>query len=350
MSATRPLPALRALIAGVVALAVLGAGCAAHSYRIPREDLRRLAATAPEARGQEVRVVQEIRGTEAPAAAPVHEGTEIVIIPHVTVTRTYGPRDARAGGSPGGGRYAKGGGGGGGGDGTDAKAAAVVVLTLAAFALFAVAGIQGSRFDGWARLHPMHPVHLIGRDGGYTVMPLAWIDPETAAWADRAVVRPSEGPWLTLRRAPLSRRGATYSMYGGAGSLRSAHGELGVGPAFTVQLGYFPTQQLGVVGSVYLGWRENRQQETLFQSRYTLELQALPLAAGPLHAGLYGGVGAAYRAEDGVRGGTGGSRALAGGALIQLDIHTRLALTARLGVASAHEEATRELLVGLAVY
>ena len=86
-------------------------------------------------------------------------------------------------------------------------------------------------------------------DGTYRVMPLAWIDPGTAAWADKAIVRPSEGPWRQLRRHPLHRTGPTYSMYGGMGSLRSAYGELGVGPAFTVQAGFFPEQHIGIVGS-----------------------------------------------------------------------------------------------------
>jgi hypothetical protein len=344
---------MRGIVAVVVAALLLFSGCAANSYRIPSGDLQRLAATPPEARGQRVRVIQELGGTDVPAAQPVEESTQIVIVPQITVTSGDRSRYHGGGGGGWGSRIAKSGGksgGGGGGSGSDGKAAAVVFLAVAAVALFVIAGVEGSRFDGWAQLHPMHPVHLIGKDGGYTVVPLAWIDPATAAWADKAIVRPTEGPWRPLERAPLHRTGPTYSMYGGMGSLRSAYGDLGVGPAFTVQAGYFPTQQVGILGSIFLGWRENRQADTLFESRYTLELQVLPVAAGRLHAGLYGGFGAAYRFEDGVPGGDNGTRALTGGGMFQLDVNTRIALTARFGLASAHEEAMKDVLFGLSVY
>lgn len=338
-------------MAVVAAVFVLASGCVANSYQIPRGDLQRLATTPPEARGARVRVIQEVSGTDAPAAQPVGFETQIIVAPQITIT----PERSRRGGGWGGGSWGRGGGKGGGGSklggsGSDGKAAAIVFLAVAAVALFAIAGVEGSRFDGWAQLHPMHPVHLIGRDGGYTVLPLAWIDPATAAWADKAIVRPSEGPWRPLARHPLHRTGPTYSMYGGAGSLRSAHGELGIGPAFTVQAGYFPAQQVGILGSVFLGWRDNRDGRTLFESRYTLELQVLPLAAGALHAGFYAGAGGAYRFEDGIPGGDAGSRALTGGAMFQLDVNTRIALTARFGLAAAHEEQMKDILFGLSVY
>jgi hypothetical protein len=342
---------MRGLVAVVVAGLLVATGCVANSYRIPPGDLQRLAASPPEARGERVRVIQEVGGTDVPSAQPVSEGTEIVLVPHIGIShdRRHGGRYGGSYGGSGGGRV-KSGGSKLGGAGSDGKAAAIVFLAIAAVALVAIAGVEGSRFDGWAQLHPMHPVHLVGRDGGYTVMPLAWIDPGTAAWADKAIVRPSEGPWRPLERHPLHRTGPTYSMYGGTGSLRSAHGELGLGPAFTVQAGFFPTQQVGVVGSVFLGWRENRDFETLFESRYMLELQVLPVAAGRFHAGLYGGIGAAYRFEDGVPGGNSGTSALAGGAMFQLDVNTRIALTARFGLAKAHEESMRDILFGLSVY
>ncbi|TMQ02606.1 MAG: hypothetical protein E6J90_07005 [Deltaproteobacteria bacterium] len=244
-----------------------------------------------------------------------------------------------------------------GGAGNDGKGAAIAFLVIAATAMVTAAVIEGSRFDGWAQLHPMHPVHLIGHDGSYTVVPLAWLDGEAAAWADTAVVRPSEGPWLSLERAPLSRQGLAYGMYGGTGSLRSADGNLAMGPAWTVQLGYFPTEQVGVFASVFFGWRSNNLGATLFESRYTAELQFLPVQLGPLHAGLYGGGGLAYRFEDAVKlsgnavvSGNESSPALVGGAMFQLDINTRLALTARLGLAHAHGEQMHDAIIGLSVY
>ncbi len=342
---------MRGLVAVVVAALLIAPGCVASSYRIPRGDLQRLAATPPEARGERVRVIQEVGGTAVPSAQPVDATTQIVLVPDLTLTHDRSRRSgwSSGGGGGSGGRFGKSGGKLG-GAGNDGKAAAIVFLAVAAVALVAIAGVEGSRFDGWARLHPMHPVHLIGQDGGYTVMPLAWIDPGTAAWADKAIIRPSEGPWQSLERHPLHRTGPTYSMYGGVGSLRSAHGELGLGPAFTVQAGIFPAQQVGVVGSVFFGWRDNVAGETLFESRYTLELQVMPVAAGAFHAGFYAGGGGAYRFEDGVRNGNSGSTALTGGAMFQLDVNTRIALTARFGLAKAHEEQMKDVLFGLSVY
>jgi hypothetical protein len=343
-------PPMRGLVAVVVAGLMISSGCVASTYRIPSGDLQRLAAAPPEARGQRVRVIQELGGSDVPGAQPVAEDTEVVFVPQITVTPDRSRHGGRYHGSIGTSGRGKLGGGKLGGGGSDGKAAAIVFLAVAAVALFAIAGVEGSRFDGWAQLHPMHPVHLIGRDGGYTVMPLAWIDPGTAAWAEKAIVRPSEGPWHQLERHPLHRTGPTYSMYGGVGSMQSAHGDLGLGPAFTVQLGYFPAQQVGIVGSVFLGWRDNRESETLFESRYMAELQVMPVAAGAFHAGFYAGAGGAYRFEDGVDNGNAGSKALAGGAMFQLDVNTRIALTARFGLARAHEEQMKDILFGLSVY
>jgi hypothetical protein len=344
---------MRAL-AVVLAGSLLASGCAVNSYRIPTSELTRLSHAPPEARGQHVRVIQEIVASDVPAAQPVTGETQIVIIPEVNVSGSV--HSGHVGGRGGGGI---GGLGGGkiGGAGNDGKAAAVAVLFLAATALVTAAIIEGTRFDGYAQLHPMHPVHLIGRDGGYQVMPLAWIDASTAAWADKAVVRPSEGPWLSLDRAPLSREGLSYGLYGGTGSLRSADGALEMGPAWTIQLGVFPTQQLGIFASLFFGWRDNRYGATLFETRTTAELQYLPVQLGILHAGLYGGLGIAHRIEDAIKllgdrviAGDQTTGAFVGGAMFQLDVNTRIALTARLGFAQAHDERMHDAIFGISVY
>jgi hypothetical protein len=339
---------MRAL-AVVLAGSLFAAGCAANSYRIPTRELAQLAEIPPEARGQRVRVIQDIFASDVPAAPAVTGETEVVFVPHVSVSVGSGRR--YGGGGFGGFRGGK-----IGGAGNDGKAAAVAFLAFAATALVSAAVIEGSRFDGYARLHPMHPVHLIGRDGSYGVVPLAWIDRNAAAWADRAVVRPTEGPWLELERAPLSREGVTYGMYGGTGSLQSADGSLEMGPAWTVQLGVFPTQQVGILASMFFGWRDNRLNATLFETRTTAEIQFLPLQLGILHGGLYGGAGIAYRFEDAIAvddalvASDQSSLALVGGAMFQLDINTRIALTGRLGIARAHGEEMRDVLVGISVY
>jgi hypothetical protein len=81
----------------------------------------------------------------------------------------------------------------------------------------------------------------------------------------------------------------------------------------------------------------------------------------PLRAGHVGGpagpgssprlgAGLAYRYEDSIAGGNGSTEAYAGGGQLQLDINTRLALTARFGVTKAHEERMTDVIFGLAVY
>jgi len=211
--------------------------------------------------------------------------TQIVFVPQVNISAGIRPRSHGSGGWG-----SVGSGGKIGGAGSDGKAAAVALIAIAATALVTAAVIEGSRFDGYAQLHPMHPVHLIGKDGNYTVVPLAWLDANTAAWADSAVVRPTEGPWLQLERAPLSRRGITYGMYAGTGSLRSADGTLAMGPAWTIQLGVFPTSR-SASSRRFLRLARQPVQRHAVRDRTTGELQVMPVQLGILHAGLYGGAG-----------------------------------------------------------
>jgi hypothetical protein len=339
---------MRAL-AVVVAGSLIASGCAVNSYRIPTSELARLSRVAPDARGKRVRVIQEVVASDVPSAPSVSGDTQVVISPRFDVAVGV-PRAHRGG-------FARGGFGDRiGGAGTNGKAAAVAILFVAATALVTAAVVEGARFDGFAQLHPMHPVHLIGRSGGYTMLPLAWIDADAAAWAETAVVLPNEGPWRLLERAPLSRQGLTYGMYGGSGSLRSADGTLAMGPAWTVQLGGFLTQQVGIVASLFFGWRDNQLGATLFETRTTAELQVLPIQLGILHAGLYGGGGIAHRFEDAIRlgdrlvAGDQTTGALVGGAMLQLDVNTRIALTGRIGLARAHGEQMSDILIGISVY
>ncbi len=383
------LASMRQLLAVMLAGSVVATGCAGNSYTIPSSELQRLALVPPEARGQRVLVSEELGDTDTEPADRVGPDTEVVVGPRVYVGGAYSwsgggggrytggnprwTRDQRTGsgtvgagggGSGGSGGAVSGGGGKGGGGGGkvsapslgsgggDGKAAAIAIVVLAATALVVVAAVEGSRYDGWVQMHPMHPVHLVGKDGSQAVMPLAWIDPAAAAWTEKAVVKKTEGPWLELERKPLT-RGLTYSMYGGSGSSRSATGDVDFGPSFSIQAGYFPHQQIGILATMGFAWRDNRFGGTLFDSRYMLELQTFPLALGKLHVGGYVGAGLAYRWEDvpstTITGNNGGT-ALSAGGMLQLDLHTRLALTARLGVNKAHDDRMTDVLFGLAVY
>ena len=358
------------LVAVVLAGTMVATGCGSNSYEIKSGELTRLAQMPPEARGQKVRLSQELHEADVGPPEPVHEGVGIIVFPEPNV---YGPErrryynyggggsgpdwngGVRSGGAPHGtASSGSSGGGHSGGSGGDGKAAAVVVIVLAVTALFVAAAIEGSRFDGYAQLHPMQPVHLFGRDGGYTVLPLAWIDPQTAEWADHAIIRSTEGPVNFLERAPLDRVGLSYAMMTGIGTYRSVDGSTSTGAATEIQLGYWPDQKIGLMGSLFFGWRQNAAADTLFESRYTLQVHAYPVQTGPLHLGLYGGGGEAYRWEDygpNMPGaGNSGSLALLGGALLQLDINTRVAITGRFGITYAHEEQMTDALIGLSVY
>jgi hypothetical protein len=348
----------------------IAAGCTSTSYTIRGPELVRLAALPPELRGEHVRVAQELSDVDVGPRAPVTAETQVVFFPQIEVS---GPEDHRrvsgwgpsvGGGGPGGGQArivtgGHGGGvhggsglhlGGGGGGGGDGRAEAIALLVVAAVALVTAAEIEGSRYDGYVQLHPMHPLYLFGRDGSTAVMPLAWLDPQSAAFSDHAIVRSNEGPWHRLGRAPLDRTGFTYAMLGGVGTFTSGDGSKALGTATTIQLGYFPEQRVGIVASMFLGWRDNAVDQTLFESRYTAEVEVLPFVAGPMHFGVYGGGGSAYRWDDGIPNGDSGSLCLLGGTLVQLDINTRLALTARFGQTYAHDQRMSDALFGLAVY
>jgi hypothetical protein len=357
--------AVMRLIAAWVAAAVLATGCTTNTYKIPRGELQRISMLPPEQHGERVRVQQELGEADVGPPQPVTAETEIVFFPQINV---YGPyerhryyRSGSTWGSWSGGSRPSGksglnlnlgGGGGGGGD----KGAAIAILVIAAVALFAVVAVEGSRFDGYARLHPMHPVYLVGRDGGRTVLPLAWIDPQTASWAKHGFVRRNEGPWQELERAPLDREGWNFSMYGGVGIYSGIDGSRGSGPASTIQLGYFPVHQFGIVGSLFMGWRENEVGTTNFHARYGLEGQIYPVSSGFLQLGGYVGLGGAYRSDERFIDGyvvdhkSDTDSMLSGGVILQLDINTRIALTGRFGIADTFGEKTAESIFGLSVY
>jgi hypothetical protein len=338
-----------ASIATFLVASIIHGGCLSGSYEIHRSELARLAATPPELRGSRVEVEQELFGSDLESAPPVHAQTQIVLIGGVDVGGGYG--HSPSGGRP---RPATGGstgaGGGGGGKAWNAKEAAIAVLVLATFGVVIAGVVEAQRYEGTVQLHPMHPVHLFGRDGNYTILPLAHLDPGVVQWAERAVIRSSEGPFLVLDRAPLRRRGLTYGVYFGVVQLASADGTTSSGPSGTIHFGYFPSQHLGLVASASYAWRDNLVGKTLYEHRYGGEVQFIPLAADIFHAGVYGGGGLAWRLEDGFSRGEDRSLAFSGGALVQLDVNTHIALTARFGFHTGHDKRMSDAMLGISVY
>jgi hypothetical protein len=335
-------------IAALFFLLTAQAACLPKSYEIPRTELARLSAVPPVLRGIKVEVEQELSGSVVEPAPPVGD-TTVVVTGGVSVGSSLPhSRPSGEGGGFGGVNLGKG------GAGADAKATAIAILMLATFGLVIATAIESQRYAGTVQLHPMHPVHLFGRDGNYLVRPLATIDAATVQWTERAVIRAAEGPVRMLERAPLRRRGLTYSMSFGVSQLASADGTHTSGPHGYLQFGYFPTQTVGLLATASYAWRDNLVFYTLYEQRYGAELQVMPFHADIFHIGAYAGGGMAWRIEDGFLRGNDRSTSLSAGLQAQLDVATHVAVTARFGLYTAHEqsidEPMREVSIGLSVY
>lgn len=326
-------------IAVVTAAAFLG-GCLANTYKLSSTELNRLAATPPEARSEGVRVTQEFEGESPPAQPAVTGETQVVFVPRTVIVVGDGRHHHHGG--RGGGSGGKGGKLGGGGDG---KGAIILLVAAAAGIGLVLAATEGQRYDGWVRLHPMHPIHLWG-PWGYGVVPLAQLDPATAAQATKAVVRESEGPWQRLGRAPLNRQGWTYSFLAGAGQLDGIDGRA-LGPQFHIQLGYYPLHELGIQLEWSPAWRDDGTTTTLLDLRVGVEVDFMPLDAGKLHAGGFVNASLGWRHDST---GTDEAGFTGGGAKLQYELSTFLAITGRVGTTRAYGELTTDATVGLSIY
>jgi len=315
-----------------VAAALLASGCLSTTHVIPRGELEALARRPPEARGQRVRVLQGFEGDDEPPPAPAVGSNTSVVVGVSVPLPVPGPAIGH-----------------GGGLGSAKAEKARWWLVVAAVTAVGLAATEGARYDGWVALHPMHPVHLYGPGGEYAWRPLAQIDPQTAAWARKAFVREGEGPWTRLARAPLDRRGLTYSMLVGVARLPSADGSEDRGFLGHIQVGGFPGQGVGVLLDVAMGWRATASGRTVYDTRTAGELELLPVQAGILHLGAFGQAGFATRFEDGLKSGD-NSVLFGGGALLQLELTTRLAVTGRAGVSFVHDESASEITVGVSIY
>jgi hypothetical protein len=394
-------------------LAALLPGCLANSYVIPRDAARALVQQPPETRSADVRVVQRIFADEPVSAPPVNATTQVVFVPQGQISvgvggggcvgSAGGPCGARsvgvsrgggsvgggsvgggsggtvavqpaggggavavqpAGGAgtvgvqpaPGGSAAASGGGSGGGGSGGSSSGGGsgdglAVVLIIAASAVVALvlAGTEGARYDGWAQLHPMHPVHVIGQNGSVGVVPLAQLDAATVEASEELIVSEDEGPFVRLGRAPLNRVGLAYGMEAGTATLRGPRGPVGAGFASHIQLGGFPLHGLGLLFDALLGVGDD-EGTSVVNAQLSGEVQVIPFGFGVLELGAFARVGGASPAQLGDPWGL----AVGGGVLAQLAITTRLALTVRGGlhwVNDAREDVLGgEGTIGLAIY
>jgi hypothetical protein len=266
---------------------------------------------------------------------------------------------ARGGGSHGGGGIGHFGGGGGGhssgGGGGDAGAA-LAILAIVLVAIAVVAGVslvasEGMRFDGYAEMAPDQSIHIKNERGLTTTVSLASLTPYDASVAVEATVNDDEDHGLRLHdRGPLNRIGMAFKM-----ELGSTNFNLGLqqiaGMASQIQVGAFITRSAGVMLDIGLSGGSVCCSSILSRHSLALEGQVFPWSVGRLHIGGFAKGGVAIVGDaDGTQSGP----IVGGGALFELALTTRLALTFRAAANSAHLDSgwstAGALTGGIAVY
>ncbi len=379
-------------------------GCTSNEYVIPRDELARLAATPPPERGARVRVVQDLGGrrndpvqltVEPPPpqfvtdeeaagedgadgnvqidlsgggqrAAPRRRTSTSVnssggswSSPGRSTLQTWraAPSEGQVG-SGGGGRGISGGhvggGGGGGGGGNGDAMLVVIVVVIAVVVAIGLVSSEGVRFDGYVTMSPEQPVHLRAANGQQATIPVADLSPGWVAGTVEAKVMDDEG--FGLRRLdclPLDRRGGTFKLDSGTIAFDFAGATL-AGPAMNIQSGYFFTRKLGLLANLGLGGGAAAG-GLVPRHALGLELQAFPVAWGPVHLGAFGNGGMAI--TEVLVGSTPtyvSGPSVGGGALAELDLTSRLALTLRAGGSLAKLDQVwtpaGQLTAGVAVY
>ncbi len=346
----------------LVVIFVFSTGCLSNEYRIPRAELQRLASLPPDERGQRVRLVQEMgeRRDTPPAPVPQAYGEFHVEIQGYIALPSGRSRPAprAAPAAPRTGSWRGGGGGGGnltlpsGGSGEELVVLAIVVFTVALLAATGLVVTEGMRFDGYTALPPTQPVHLKTGGGQELVVPLASLAPADLEGVEEATVIEDEMDGLRfLGRAPLDRRGAAFKLDAGGGGFSLDQYSV-VGLASNIQLGFFPTQTFGVMAGVTLLGGTLEDGSTVARHTLSLEAQFFPAHLGRLHLGAFGHGGVVIAGGSGI---DGSGEAFGGGAIIEIDLTTRMALTARADYTRARLTPTvwsgaTTFTVGVAIY
>lgn len=353
------------------AIATIGAllqGCLANSYVIEERELQRLRGVAPAQRGAKVRMVQQFSTAASPPPAPRWQApppaAERAADAHIdgdlnsgvwwwwssppgspTFGPVFAPARMNAGPTttpvqPGGGVGA-GSGGSGVGGGVRAAGGAVSSSgsdTGAALAAIAVAGIaigvglavtEGSRYDGWAAMHPSHPVHVMTSAGERRVVPLWRAVDEGLRDDEEAVVVRHEGAgmWLT-GRAPLDRQGFSYGFDISRQGVAFSDADTAVLDGTTLEFGYWPTQWAGIQFGMLMGWGNDRQGLGVARLQPRIELDLMPLHVWRLHFGGLAASGSNILWRDAAADSeTTLTSSL--GPMLQIDLTTRLAMTFR---------------------
>lgn len=351
-----------ARVLSTVLACVLASGCVSSAYTVQRSEMERLVRLPPMERGREIRATQRFSTSGDPPPAqpwvgppgePAHGGLATpppwvgyapvypfyyglgspyyvpvpVIVPGGGHGHGHGPSPEHAYGptetpmQP-----VK----------SDAKdmgavLAAVVVTGIAVG--IGLAATEGARYDGLVAVHPHHPVHLMGRGGEAAVIGLDELKPEDLRGDTEAILVGTEGVGMWhLGRAALSREGWNYRFAFGSYDERIAGLPLLTGGGGDLQIGYFPSQYVGilatsgmVLGSIGSG--------DFASWRLGLEAQGYPVRLWRFHLGAYTGFGQDFfKADGGGFAPVNGSEPYLGfGGLAELDVTTRLSFTLRYG-------------------
>ncbi len=378
----------------ILAATLLSSGCLQSTYHVERSELQRLAELPAKDRGQSIRATQDLSVTRVPAEVEVHPrpGAVVadVVVRRIEANRVRIVRPRRAsrrddewpgvfdsgssrvsasgveGDRPAvrvrgeerpdrprvrtrGSRSGSGGDNDGGTSAATGIAIAIGAAVAVAASVFIVAGIEGTRYDGYVSADPDRSIHLYRRDGQWLSIPVYALEPELAEWADGALLDDEDagGSLERLRRAPLDRQGFSMGVEAGVIGVTSPSEDRLIGGGARFTLGGFPIQHLGLYALLDFA----AVSDTL-DIRYGTQLQGYFPPLGIVHLGLYGEVGGVGRRADLPDDTTERDRRLYGGAgaLLQLDVNTRLALTLRGGVWSTSGHVLPEVTLGLTVF
>ncbi len=251
----------------------------------------------------------------------------------------------------GGGGSSSGGGGGGGGGGEALVVIAVLLAVVAVVAGVALVASEGMRFDGYAELAPEQTIHLKGENGTHAEVALAALTPRDAETAVEATVNDDEDFGLGLgHRAPLNRKGPAFKVELGSSNFNLGLQQVG-GMASQIQIGGFFTRSVGLMLDIGLSGGTLCCSSLFQRHSLALEAQVFPWSVGPLWLGAFAKGGAAI-ANDSVTTQTG--PLFGGGALVELALTTRLALSFRAGANAAHFDdgwsTAGTLTAGISIY
>jgi hypothetical protein len=375
-------------------------GCLSNEYVISKTELDRLSRLPPSQRGARVQVVQELgerrdstieaadvvpsqsyaqdfavydqapAGNQPEGGARVYFDVQLDSVLGEIGGRSHGPAGRGGGGwkprthvarggsvsgpRGGGGNWNLGGGGGGGGSGDDLAVFAIILVAIAVAAATGLAVTEGIRYDGFVQLHPEQPLHLKTSAGTERTIPLAALTPTDLADAQQAVVMDDEGFGFRFdHRRALDRKGLAFKVDVGSLRLPCACASA-TGLASNIQFGYFPHHRFGLLGSLAIGGGTDALDQTFQRDATSLEAQYFPLDLWRIHLGGFGH-GGVQMALDDVSTRTG--PAFGGGAILELALTTRLALTGRVDYTLARTASdgqswtsTTTWTAGLAIY